>query len=169
MLEENHINRLPVMITPDSKLIVGVPDIKALIEKNTNQVAVKPAKGGGIKQPRRQKQPDGDVENYLLNEITSGITYDNKGRAIIPPEKEADDEDHFDYTKERKKYVAPKHHRNLTEEDEEDEPPAPKKTGNTPNRNNTRRPPPPPMDDEEEDDVEDDDVHSQMLNILLND
>lgn len=161
MLEQNNINKLPVMITPDQKLIIGIIDIINIIEKNINPIRAE-------KTPRRKhsrSRPD-DVGDYLLNEITSGVSYSKDGKVKLPPENEKEDEDTFDYTKEVRKRKLPSHYSTKEEESEEEDPlPAPTRVDKT--RRGEQRQKKPVLEELSDEDNVDDDTHSQMLKILM--
>lgn len=162
MLEQNNINKLPVMITPDQKLIIGIIDIIDMIEKNIN-----PTKAVE-KRPKRKvprSRPD-DVGDYLLDEITRGVSRSKDGKVKLPPENDKEDEDTFDYTKEVRKRKLPQHYSTKEDESEEEDPlPAPSRVDKT--RRGESRQKKPILEELSDDDNVDDDTHSQMLKILM--
>jgi hypothetical protein len=161
MLEQNNINKLPVMITPDQKLIIGIFDIINIIEKNINPIKAEKTP----RQKHSRSRPD-DVGDYLLNEITSGVSYSKDGKVKLPPENEKEDEDTFDYTKEVRKRKLPSHYSAKEDESEEEDPlPAPTRLDKT--RRGEQRQKKPVLEELSDEDNVDDDTHSQMLKILM--
>jgi hypothetical protein len=124
MLNNNNIKTLPVMISPDKKLIVGVNDIIKLINKNISA----PQQN---QQPRTMREPrQKSIEDYMNDELYAGVEIKGKGKnrkMVVPQDKEGGSEEDFEFGKAEREYnknhKTMKHRNPNPEESSEEEAP----------------------------------------------